>query len=161
MIRPAKNDESESLTNISFKSKGYWDYPKQFFEVWQNELIITQKYIDENEIFVLEENGSPIAFYSIIELKNEIEISGIKINKGYWLDHMFVIPEFIGSGFGKKMFEHLKNYCRNNNIIDLGILADPNAKSFYEKMGCDYQREYPSTIKNRTTPFLKFRVNDL
>lgn len=161
MIRPARNDESESLTHISFKSKAYWDYPEQFFDVWRNELTITQKYISDNDVFVLEENGFPIGFYSIVELKNGIEISGIKINKGYWLDHMFVLPEFIGNGFGKRMFEHLKNYCRNKNIIDLGILADPNAKSFYEKMGCNYQREYPSTIKNRTTPFLKFWVNEL
>lgn len=160
MIRPAKNNESEILTNISFKSKGYWNYPKHFFDIWKSELTITEQYISENEVFILEENDCAIAYYSVVELKNDIEISGIKISKGFWLEHMFVLPEFIGNGFGTKMFQHLVNHYRDKNINEMGILADPNAKSFYDKMGCEYQREYPSTIKNRTTPFLKYRFSD-
>jgi GNAT superfamily N-acetyltransferase len=160
MIRIAKSNESKVLTNISFKSKGYWNYPKQFFVIWQSELTITEKYINENKVFILEENALPIAFYSIVKLESDIEISGIKLPKGFWLDHMFILPEFIGKGFGTEMFGHLVNYCRKEKIPEIGILADPNAKLFYEKMGCEYQREYPSTIQNRTTPFLKYRLKD-
>lgn len=38
------------------------------------------------------------------------------------------------------------------------ILSDPNARKFYEKMGCKYQKEYPSTITNRTTSWLVFKI---
>ncbi len=158
MIRPAKKNEAESLTKISFESKGYWQYPKQFFEVWKKELTINPNYILDNEVFVLERNGSPIGYYSIVELKKDIKISGIKINKGYWLDHMFILPQFIGKGLGRKMFNHLSKRCEARQIQELCVLADPNSKMFYKKMGCKYQKEYPSTIKNRTTPLLTLRL---
>ncbi len=38
MIRRAKIQEAEILTKISFISKGYWNYPKEFYEIWSKEL---------------------------------------------------------------------------------------------------------------------------
>ena len=89
-----------------------------------------------------------------MELKDDVDISGITINKGFWLDHMFIAPNQIRRGIGEKLFGHLKKKCIQKGIGDLGILADPNARGFYEKMGCAYKGEYPSPIKDRTTPFL-------
>ncbi|RJQ84641.1 MAG: GNAT family N-acetyltransferase [Desulfobacteraceae bacterium] len=59
----------------------------------------------------------------------------------------------MGQGIGTKLFDHLRQRCIAKGIKELGILADPNARGFYEKMGCRYQGEHPSTIMNRTTPF--------
>jgi GNAT superfamily N-acetyltransferase len=160
MIRPAKQDEFKKLTNISFKSKGYWKYPKEYFDIWEKELTVNSGYIKDNEVFVLEEARTIIGYYSIVELKDDVEMFGITINNGHWLDHMFILPEFIGKGMGKKMFKHLLKRCETKRIKELCILADPNSRLFYEKMGCKYQREYPSTIKNRTTPFLKYELTD-
>jgi ADP-ribosylglycohydrolase len=44
----------------------------------------------------------------------------------------------------------------------VGILADPNSRGFYEKMGCTYVREYPSTyeaspIKTKAFPLFDER----
>ena len=85
----------------------------------------------------------------------DIEIAGIHINKGLWLEHMFIDPKNIGDGIGKKLFNHMKEHCMIKDIRKIGILADPNSKGFYEKMGCIYRGEYPSTIEGRTTPFLE------
>ena len=71
---------------------------------------------------------------------------------------MFIDPQKIGTGMGTKMFDHLRKRCVSRGINELNILADPNSKGFYEKMGCDYIGEYPSTIRNRTTPFLKLKT---
>jgi maltose O-acetyltransferase len=79
-------------------------------------------------------------------------------SKGYWLDHMFIEPFSIGKGNGVKMFVHLRDRCGVRGVSELGILADPHSRGFYEKMGCDYMCEYPSTIKNRTTPYLKLKI---
>ena len=73
---------------------------------------------------------------------------------------MFLLPEFIGKGLGKKMFKHLLKKCKAEEIKKLCILADPNSRIFYEKMECKYQMEYPSTIENRTTPLLTLRLNN-
>jgi GNAT superfamily N-acetyltransferase len=158
MIRSAIIEDSETLTNISFESKGYWKYPKEYFEIWQNELTISQNYIQRNDVFVYENYGSIIGYYSIVNLEEDIEICGIPINRGIWLEHMFIDPQYIGKGYGTKLFSHLRKWCIEADIRNVGILADPNSKGFYEKMGCVYIREYPSTIEGRTTPFLKFNV---
>lgn len=158
MIRPANNDEANILTKISFESKGYWNYPEEYFEIWKNELTISSDYIEKNKVFVFQLEDSIIGYYSIVELKEDIEISGINIGKGYWLEHMFIEPLRIKNGIGSKMFHHLNDWCSEAGVNEVGILADPNSKGFYEKMGCIYVREYPSTIKNRTTPYLRFKV---
>jgi GNAT superfamily N-acetyltransferase len=152
MIRPGEKDEAQVLTRLSFESKGYWAYPKEYFDVWKPELTITPEYIEDNDVLVFESEGAIVGYYSIIKLENDLEVSGIKIDKGYWLEHMFIAPEYIGQGIGTMMFDHLRKRCETKGIPKLGILVDPNAKGFYEKMGCTYQGELPSTIAGRTTP---------
>lgn len=158
MIREAKIQEAEILTNISFRSKGYWNYPKEYYEIWSKELTIRSDYIENNDVFVFENDGKIIGYYTIVELKDDIKISGITIRKGFWLEHMFIEPKSIGKGIGTKMFEHMRKICVTRGVYELGILADPNSIGFYEKMGCEYKLEYPSTIKNRTTPFLQLKI---
>ena len=153
MIRPAKKTESQQLTAISFASKGYWEYPEKYFDIWKDELTISPAYIEENLVFIYEGNDEIKGYYSIIEFKEPIEISTVKLPKGFWLEHMFVSPESIGQGIGTKLFQHINQTCYSNGILRLGILVDPNSKGFYEKMGCHYKREIPSTIPNRTTPW--------
>lgn len=157
MIRSAKHNEAQTLTGISFAAKGYWRYPQEYFEIWEKELTISSDYIDKNDVFVYEADGNIAGFYSIIELTEGIEVSGIKIDKGFWLEHMFIEPVYIRKGIGSEMFHHLSSWCKTCGIRKLGILVDPNSKGFYEKMGCEYVKEYPSSIKNRTTPYYVFR----
>jgi len=160
MIRHAKPEEAAILTKISFASKRYWRYPGEFYDIWSKELTISPDYILKNDVFVVENDGVIIGYYAIVELNEDIEVSGIRISKGFWLEHMFVEPLSIGKGFGTKMFDHLRRRCTHRGINELGILADPNSRGFYEKMECEYKREHPSTIKNRTTPYLQLRIRD-
>ena len=159
MIRPATPADSDALTRISFAAKGYWQYPEAYFDIWKYELTVSTEYIRANDVFVCEEEKSPKGYYAVVILKNDIEISGITLEKGTWLDHMFVDPLFIGTGIGTRLFRHLKKRCLSRKIHEIGILADPNSRGFYEKMGCTYIREYPSTIAGRTTPYLRYEVN--
>lgn len=158
MIRPAKKEEAEILTKISYKSKRYWNYPQEYFDIWKNELTISPEYIEKNEVFVFELSAAVVGYYSLVELPEDIEVSGITIKKGFWLEHMFIEPENIGKGIGTKMFDHLNKRCLLKDMNELGILADPNSRGFYEKMGCIYICDYPSTIKYRTTPYLQLII---
>lgn len=161
MIREAKIHEAQILTKISFGSKGYWKYPKEFFEIWSDELTIRPDYIKNNDVFVFEDDGKVVGYYSIVEVKNDVEISGITVSKGFWLEHMFIEPQSIGKGIGTLMFEHMRRKCASRGIYELSILADPNSRGFYEKMGCKYKAEYPSTIKNRSTPYFQLKIERL
>ncbi len=158
MVRKAKIQDAEVLTEIGFNSKGYWSYPKEYYEIWSPELTITPDYIKSNDVFVFENDGKIIGYYSIVELKDDLEVSGITICKGFWLEHMFIEPQSIGKGIGGEMFGHLRERCLSRSIHELNILADPNSVGFYEKMGCEYKSEYPSSIRNRTTPYLQLKV---
>lgn len=158
IIRPAHKDEAPLLTEISFAAKGYWNYPLEYYAVWKNELTITPAYIANNDVLVYEDDGVAVGYYSLVELREDLRVAGIMLDKGFWLEHMFVAPQHIGKGIGTRLFDHLRRRCRARGIVRLGILADPHARGFYEKMGCEYLREVPSTIKQRTTPYLHLRI---
>lgn len=153
-IRKAKSAEYELLTEISFDSKRYWKYPDKYFEIWKNELTITKEYIVNNDVFVIQNNENVVGYYSIVNLQKDIEVSGIKLNNGYWLEHMFVLPRYLGQKVGSKMLNHLKNCCKEKCLTQVSVLADPHSKGFYEKMGFIFQKDYPSSISGRTTPLL-------
>ncbi|AGF78698.1 acetyltransferase (GNAT) family protein [Desulfocapsa sulfexigens DSM 10523] len=134
MIRQAEIQEAEILTEISFNSKGYWNYPKEFYEIWSKELIISSDYIQNNDVLVFENAGKIIGYYSIVELKDDIEISGIIISKGFWLEHVFIESHSIGQGIGTKMFDHLRERCSSHGLCELGILADSNSEDSMRKL---------------------------
>lgn len=158
MIRPARTEEAEELTRISFASKGYWNYPREYFAFWERELTIDPGYIKENDVFVFESGGKAVGYYSVIHLSEDLEVSDIRLEKGYWLEHMFIEPGHIGQGIGTRMFRHLRSRCEEQGIRELRLLSDPNSRGFYEKMGCEYVREFPSTIPKRTTPCYLLRI---
>lgn len=156
MIRQARPDEHQLLTEISFASKKYWDYPVHFFDIWKKELTITKEYILQNTVYVIETAETIVGYYALVELENDLQISRITLKAGLWLEHMFIDPSFIGTGLGRKLFTHCLKTCGLNDISTIKILADPNAKGFYQKMGCRIIADYPSTIEGRTTPYLEF-----
>ncbi|MDX2493609.1 MAG: GNAT family N-acetyltransferase [Desulfuromusa sp.] len=158
MIRPANKVDAEILTAVSFKSKGYWGYAEEYFAIWKDELTISPEYIENNIVFVCEQDGAVTGYYSIIELQESIQVAGAQLDKGFWLEHMFIVPENIGRGTGSELFSHLRKECIDQGINELKILVDPNSTGFYEKMGCKYRSDFPSTIPDRTTPLFVLQV---
>jgi hypothetical protein len=68
LIKSAKKKEAKILTKISYKSKGYWNYPQEYFDIWNNELTISPDYIEKNVVFVFELGGALVGYYSLVEL---------------------------------------------------------------------------------------------
>ncbi len=157
-MRPAIKEDASVLTDISFAAKRYWQYPEEYYRIWQNELTIGPEYIRDNEVWVYENERDICAFYSLVTLNSELKVGEVILARGHWLEHMFVRPIDIGCGIGTELFRHLRRRCTEKKITSLNILVDPNARGFYEKMGCRYVREVPSTIVGRTTPQLVLPV---
>jgi GNAT superfamily N-acetyltransferase len=156
MIRRARTDEHHILTSLSFYSKRYWQYPESYYQIWKNELTITPGYIRIHEVYVYEKQQQILAYYSLVRLTETLVTSGVRLDAGVWLEHMFVLPENIGHGIGRALFHHCRDLLAARDIHCLKILADPHARGFYEKMGCRIIDEYPSTIEGRTTPYLHY-----
>jgi GNAT superfamily N-acetyltransferase len=52
----------------------------------------------------------------------------------------------MGQGLGRLLFEHALERCKGQDIHSLLIEADPNAQSFYEKMGARKVHEHHTEV---------------
>jgi GNAT superfamily N-acetyltransferase len=157
-IRHAKSPDCTTLTDVSFRAKKYWNYPDEYMERWKDELAITPAYIESNTVFVGELEDKIVGFYSLIEIQQDLEIGSVLIEKGIWLDHMFILPEYMGKGIGTKFTTHMKAYLSEKRVDKVLIFVDPNAKGFYEKGGAKFRRESDSSIPGRKIPVYEMKV---
>jgi GNAT superfamily N-acetyltransferase len=123
-IQRATPEQAETLTGLTVAAKRHWNYPEKWIQIWLPLLTITSDYILENETWAAVEGETCVAYYS---LKQEGEF--------LWLDNLWVLPEFIGQGMGRELFQHALERSRVRGASVLKIEADPNAQNFYEKMG--------------------------
>ena len=151
-IRKAKPSDCTVLAELTFQSKAVWNYPEEYLEVWRDELTITEGDIQSKDVFVAEEDGVILGYYSIAENPQDRTIGEVFVKKGLWLEHLFVMPERIGQGIGTELYVHALETCRRKGAQSLNIFADPNSKGFYDKLGARYVGESPSSILGRTVP---------
>jgi len=146
-VRKALPADSQALTRISFAAKGYWNYPEEYFKIWKDELTISGEYTEKNIVYTAEACNVLAGFYSIAHN-----------NEGYLLDHLFILPQFIGRGLGTALIRHAKAVCRDIGCGRLKIFADPHSRGFYLKIGAVYIGEYPSSIPGRNIPLFTLYV---
>lgn len=146
-VRRAKPEDALFLTSISLGTKRYGDYPKESLETWDDELAITEEYIEENIVLIAQKKDTIIGYCSVIEVGESYWRDEAFIKAGYWLDHLFIRPAYIRSGIGSRLIEELVGQCRENNIDKLYILSDPNTNGFYDKIGAIYIQDMPLGIE--------------
>ncbi|WP_128895472.1 GNAT family N-acetyltransferase [Longirhabdus pacifica] len=146
IIRKAHTNDCNTLSNIAYKSKGYWGYSEEFLQSCKNELTITKSYMDRNHVWVIEENNEMIGFYSF----------SLETEK---LDALFIDPEYIGNGIGKFVWKHLLHHAKQLQMEKFTIDSDPNAEGFYLKMGAKRIGDIASTVfPKRKLPLLIVNV---
>jgi GNAT superfamily N-acetyltransferase len=126
-IRLAKSRESQLLSDLAFRSKAYWGYSPEFMAACRAEISISEGDISNpHRHYVLAESKGKIVGYYAIEC-----LSADK----YELAALFVEPQYIRKGIGRKLIEHAKSYTRNQGARSLLIQGDPNATDFYIAAG--------------------------
>ena len=148
-IHPAMPEQAEILSRIALAAKGYWGYPERWMEVWKPQLTFSPAYFEENESWVAEIDRVPVAFYTLLEKDGQA-----------WLENLWVSPEFIGKGVGKRLFFHALELSRQRGFENLRLEADPNAAGFYEKMGMYKIGERWSEVEGqpRILPVMEIRL---
>jgi GNAT superfamily N-acetyltransferase len=148
-ILRATPDQAGVLTTITIASKRHWNYPEKWIQIWLPLLTITPEYILENETWIAVEGEKCAACYS---LKQD--------NESLWLDNLWVLPEFMGQGIGQGLFLHALERSRVFGATALKIEADPNAQSFYEKMGARKVGEHHTEVDGqpRILPVLEINL---
>ena len=124
-IRQALPSEVEHLSGLAFRSKSYWGYSDQFMKACLEELTIDECYIENNPTFVIEAARNAVGFYSLERISAaEVELS-----------LLFVEPDFIGKGYGRKLMMHAQEEARHLGYSKMVIQGDPNAERFYRSAG--------------------------
>lgn len=136
-IRRAVQDESRLLSDLAYRSKGYWNYGNDYMVAARRDLTISPAEIVENHVFVLEHCKNIIGFYELKEQNSqETEL--------LWL---FIDPSAIGEGYGKKLWNHAVQAAWAGRYKRIKIKSDPYAERFYLKQGAQRVGEIPSTVQ--------------
>ncbi len=145
MIVKATIEDSSLLTNIALTSKSYWGYTKEQLEIWRDDLTITSKMIQEMMVYKFIMNERTAGFYALNPPKgNAIE-----------LEMLFVLPELIGQGIGKKLLQHSFKKSIELRASSITLLAGPNAVNFYKNQGFIIIDQKESSIPNRFLPIMQ------
>ena len=147
-IRRARPDEADALSALAARSKAHWGYDTAFLERVRDAMTLRPEDVDLHEVWVLEStDGTPIGYHRVIP------------GDPAELEDLWVEPSSIGSGAGRRLFEHAVAVARGGGASALEIDADPNALGFYERMGAVLIGETPSTlIPGRMLPRLRISV---
>ena len=76
------------------------------------------------------------------------------------LEHLWVLPEHMGLGLGRALFDHALGRAAALDAEVLGIEVDPNAEGFYRRMGARRVGEivYELDGRERVLPLLAVEV---
>jgi ribosomal protein S18 acetylase RimI-like enzyme len=150
-FRAARGDEAGLLGELALRSKGHWGYDQAFLDACRAELTFSSQDVATRRIVVAESATGVLGFYSI----DGQPPSG-------QLGNLWVVPEAIGTGLGRRLWQDAVTTAGQAGFASLRIEADPNALGFYQAMGAKQIGEAPSgSIPDRTVPVLLFELSGI
>jgi GNAT superfamily N-acetyltransferase len=149
VIRRATPDEAPQLNALTGRSALFWGYEPEFLD-WEPESItVTPEFIAGSPVYVLEEGGRAVGYYGLLGEPPEMA-----------LDKLFVEPDRIGTGCGKRLWLHAVAKARELGATTLTLASDPNAAPFYRAMGAQWEREEPTSRPDWALQMFRFSLPD-
>lgn len=152
LIRPAIPQEADILTVLARKSNRIWEYPEAYHQKWDNELYMDPSHITRNMVYLAELAKEVIGYFSIVYMRVDCQLGSRFVNRGFWLENLFVLPEYMGKGVGSALLQHAKLLCRKQDIKKLYVFVEPYARGFYDRMGGQFIRQSPTEFIDRVIP---------
>lgn len=150
LIQKATLRDSQELSELTFESKAYWGYAKEQLDEWHDDLLVSEKYIENNEVFLTKKNDRIIGYYSF----KIISDSTVK------LDNIFIQPKYIGKGLGTILMEDFLYRMKESQITVVTLDSEPNSNQFYQKFGFKTVGQLKSSIPNRFLPIMELNLNN-
>jgi GNAT superfamily N-acetyltransferase len=146
-IRRATPDEAPLLNELTGRSALYWGYEPEFLN-WEPESItVYPDVIARYPVYVLEEAGRVLGYYSLTGVPPVM-----------LLDKLFVEPDRIGTGCGKRLWLHAVATAREMGATALTFDADPNAAPFYRAMGAVWEHETATSRPGWALQVFRFTI---
>src|SRR5688572_10653804 len=115
-LRTATPADAAVLTELAHAAKRHWGYPEHWVELWCAALTITPDFIRRHPVYLAAAGGTPVGFYALIH------------GPGCTLEHLWVLPEWMGQGIGRLLFEHALHTAAALGATQLDLEADPHAE---------------------------------
>ena len=138
-MRSAVAADHERLRELTFESKAYWGYDRDFVRRWADGLAFDSG----QERWVAAADGAIAAWAGLVP-----PADGVAVLEDLWVD-----PASIGRGLGSRLFRLAADRARELGAARMEWGAEPNAVGFYEKMGGRFLRDHVSEW-GRITPWM-------
>lgn len=123
-ILRATPDQAEAFRQIARASKQHWGYSPDYMQVWNHEQSLTPDFILNHPVYYAVVATAVAGFYALDMATYPCE-----------LKHLWIAPNYIGQGIGKRLFAHLTAFLEHRGVSRCQILAEPHAEGFYQHMG--------------------------
>ncbi len=133
-FRRATPDDAPALHALTGRSTLHWGYEPEFLDWEPQSIAVTPELIASSVTLVLEEGDRIVGYYTLVGESPEIS-----------LDKLFVEPDLIGAGRGKRLWRHAIEMARELGAKELTFAADPHAGPFYRAMGAEWVRAEETT----------------
>ena len=147
-IRRARPEEASALSALAWRSKAHWGYDAAFLEACRADLTLSVHDVATSLVYVLDDEQGVAGFYRLRGRGDDAELADL-----------FVAPEAIGRGHGRRLWEHAVATARRLGYRRLVLQSDPHAEGFYRAMGAERAGESPSTVfPGRRLPLMRYRL---
>lgn len=141
-LRIPQPNELHSLSELCLRSKAHWGYDQSFLDACREELTLTLNNLHTDKLCLAEDSTGIIGVA-------HVSFDGGKCH----LEKLFIEPDCIGRGVGKKLYLWSIEAARNLGAAEMIIEADPDAAAFYERFNVTRDGEVPSSsIIGRSLP---------
>jgi GNAT superfamily N-acetyltransferase len=148
LLRRARPDEAARITAMVMRSKSSWGYSESFMELVAPDMTITPADIVADQVEVLDVDG---AIVGMLRLQRHDDHA--------WLQDLFVDPSVMGRGLGRRLFQHAASCAREWGYRELRFESDPNAESFYLRLGAERIGAAPSSlVPGRELPQMRYQL---
>jgi GNAT superfamily N-acetyltransferase len=137
-IRPVALDEGERLRKIAIAAKGSWGYDLDRVRGWAAMGDFSPAGLGKKDFYIAAVEGRVIGWAAAIG-QGDV----------WWLDDLWIEPEWMGKGIGSRLFRHAAEGGRRAGAVRMEWEAEPNALGFYEKMGGRYLRDSEAGVWGR------------
>jgi GNAT superfamily N-acetyltransferase len=129
-IRMVAPDEGERLRAIAMAAKGHWGYDADRVREWAAVGDFSPTGLRKKNVYVASIEDKAVGWAATIG-RGDV----------WWLDDLWIEPEWMGKGIGRRLFLHAAEHGRRAGAIRMEWEAEPNAAGFYESMGGRYLRD--------------------
>jgi GNAT superfamily N-acetyltransferase len=142
LLRPGRTDDADVLADIHTRSRAAampWLpvlHEESETRAWMRDVVLA-----DQEVLVAERDGRPVGFAAV---------------EGEWLEQLYVAPEAIGTGVGRRLLDAVKARCPGG--LSLYVFArNARARRFYEAAGFVLVAEGDGRDNEERTPDCTYR----